>query len=130
LDVAKSVTVAISGEFLDELQQIHGMTAMAIDSDTWTELEAAAFRRLVSHLRERSDVQNIELMNLAGFCRNCLSNWMKDAADAKGIELSREQSREAVYGMPYETWKQLHQATAANPEQDAEFAKTHKPHSL
>jgi hypothetical protein len=70
-------------------------TAMAIDDKTRTELEAAVFRRLVEHLRGRTDVQNIELMNLAGFCRNCLSNWMKDAADAKGVKLSKDESREA-----------------------------------
>jgi len=70
-----------------------------------TEFEAAAFRRLLEHLRERSDVQNIDLMNLAGFCRNCLSNWYEEAAAARGVLLSKEEAREAVYGMPYETWK-------------------------
>ena len=70
-----------------------------------TELEAAAFRRLVEHLRERSDVQNIDLMELAGFCRNCLSNWYQEAAAAKGVVLSKEEAREIIYGMPYETWK-------------------------
>jgi hypothetical protein len=69
------------------------------------DLEAAAFRRLVDHLRKRSDVQNIELMELAGFCRNCLANWYQDAAAAKGVSLSKEQAREIIYGMPYETWK-------------------------
>jgi uncharacterized protein len=73
---------------------------MAIDDKTRTELEAAAFRRLVDHLKTRTDVQNIDLMNLAGFCRNCLSNWLKDAADAQGVALSKDESREAVYGMP------------------------------
>ena len=91
------------------------------DPETQTELEAAVFRRLVAHLRERSDVQNIDLMNLAGFCRNCLSNWLKDAADAKGFALTKDDSREAVYGMPYETWKERHQAQAS-PEQKAAFA--------
>lgn len=100
---------------------------MAIDEATRTELEAAAFRRLVAHLRERSDVQNIDLMNLAGFCRNCLSNWLKDAADAKGVAISRDDSREAVYGMPYETWKSLHQGQAT-PEQ-LETLKTTHPQS-
>ena len=76
------------------------------------EFEAAAFRRLVKHLRERHDVQNIDLMNLAGFCRNCLSNWLKDAADARGIAMTKDESRAAVYGMPYETWKSLHQIDA------------------
>ncbi len=86
---------------------------MAIDDNTRTELEAAAFRRLVDHLRGRTDVQNIDLMNLAGFCRNCLSNWLKDAADERGVPLSKDDSREAVYGMPYEDWKKLHQAPAS-----------------
>ena len=91
---------------------------MAIDDTTQTELEAAAFRRLVAHLRERTDVQNIELMNLAGFCRNCMSNWLKDAADAQGVSMTKEASREAVYGMPYEEWKAKHQSDAT-PEQIA-----------
>ena len=88
----------------------------AMDEQTRTELEAAVFRRLVEHLRGRTDVQNIDLMNLAGFCRNCLSNWLKDAADAKGVAISRDESREAVYGMPYETWKASYQREAS-PEQ-------------
>ena len=87
-----------------------------IDDKTRIELEAAVFRRLVAHLQGRTDVQNIDLMNMAGFCRNCLSNWMKDAADAQGVPMSKDDSREAVYGMPYEDWKRLHQA-AASPEQ-------------
>ena len=85
---------------------------MTIDDKTRTELEAAVFRRLVDHLRARTDVQNIDLMNLAGFCRNCLSNWMKEEADAKGVAVSKDESREAVYGMPYEEWKAKHQGTA------------------
>ena len=89
-----------------------------IDDRTLTELEAAAFRRLIEHLRQRNDVQNIDLMTLGGFCRNCLSNWMKDAADAKGIELSKEEARELVYGMTYEDWKERHQREAT-PEQKA-----------
>ena len=92
---------------------------MAIDDKTRTELEAAVFRRLVAHLRGRTDVQNIDLMNLAGFCRNCLSNWMKEAADAKGAILSKDESREAVYGMPYETWKSKFQGTATPEQLDA-----------
>jgi uncharacterized protein len=92
-----------------------------IDETTRTELEAAVFRRLVAHLQGRTDVQNIDLMNLAGFCRNCLSNWLKDAADARGLPLTKDQSREHVYGMPYETWKAQHQ-TEATPEQQASFA--------
>ena len=92
-----------------------------IDPATRIELEAAVFRRLVSHLRNRTDVQNIDLMNLAGFCRNCLSNWLKDAADERGLDLSKDQSREHVYGMPYEDWKRKHQ-TEASPDQQARFA--------
>jgi uncharacterized protein len=100
---------------------------MAIDDKTRTELEAAAFRRLISHLRERTDVQNIDLMNLAGFCRNCLSNWLKDAADEKGVALTRDQSRELVYGMSYETWKTEYQ-TEASAEQTATMKKAHPGH--
>ena len=99
-----------------------------IDATTRTELEAAVYRRLVAHLRGRTDVQNIDLMNLAGFCRNCLSNWLKDAADERGLPLSKDESREAVYGMPYARWKAEHQ-TEASPEQqvgfDAAQAKGH-----
>nr|CAD6600098.1 hypothetical protein RKHAN_00733 [Rhizobium sp. Khangiran2] len=84
-----------------------------------TEFEAAAFRRLVQHLRERSDVQNIDLMNLGGFCRNCLSNWYRDAAIVAGVELSKDQSREIVYGMPYEDWKKLHQNEASDDQKAA-----------
>ena len=98
---------------------------MTADDPTRTALEAAVFRRLVEHLRGRTDVQNIELMNLAGFCRNCLSNWMKDAADAKGVAMSKEESREAVYGMPFAEWKAKHQKDAT-PAQQAAFDKTHK----
>lgn len=98
-----------------------------IDDATRTQLEAAVYRRLVAHLRERSDVQNIDLMNLAGFCRNCLSNWLKDAADEAGVPLSKDESREAVYGMPYAEWKAKHQPEAT-PEQQAAFAKTQGPH--
>ena len=90
------------------------------------DFEAAAFRRLVEHLRERSDVQNIDLMNLAGFCRNCLSNWLKEAADAQGVAVSKDESREAVYGMPYEAWKAKYQG-AATPEQIETMKKVH-PH--
>ena len=94
----------------------------ALDATTRTELEAAAFRRLVEHLRARTDVQNIDLMNLAGFCRNCLSNWLKDAADARGLPLSKDESRAHVYGMPYEEWRARHQ-TEATPAQRAAFAE-------
>ena len=77
--------------------------------DDRIELEAAAFRRLVEHLRERSDVQNIDLMELAGFCRNCLSRWYREAGEARGVELTDAEARELVYGMPYDEWKQRHQ---------------------
>lgn len=83
------------------------------DSQTTLELEAAAYRRLVAHLRERSDVQNIDMMNLAGFCRNCLSNWMAEAAKAKGIALSKDEAREIVYGEPYAQWQAKHQKEAS-----------------
>jgi uncharacterized protein len=100
---------------------------MALDEKTRTELEAAAFRRLVAHLRSRTDVQNIDLMNLAGFCRNCLSNWMKDAADAQGVAMSKDQSREAIYGMPYDEWRAKYQKEASK-EQQAAFAKAAHKH--
>ena len=99
----------------------------AIDDKTRTELEAAVFRRLVAHLRERTDVQNIDLMNLAGFCRNCLSNWLKEEADSRGAAMSKDDSREAVYGMPYENWKALHQAPASVEQIDA-MKKSHSGH--
>ena len=83
-----------------------------IDPKTAEQLEAAVFRRLVEHLRTHPDVQNIDLMNLAGFCRNCLSNWYKDAAGEQGIDLSKEASREIVYGMPYDEWKSKFQTEA------------------
>lgn len=83
------------------------------------EFEAAAFRRLVQHLRERHDVQNIDLMNLAGFCRNCLSNWYREAAEEAGVALSKEESREIVYGMPYEDWKEKYQAEASDAQKAA-----------
>ena len=89
-----------------------------LDPDLRTQLEAAAFRRLVSHLQGRADVQNIDMMNLAGFCRNCLGNWLKDAADAQGVPLTKDESRELVYGMPYEAWKARVQGEAT-PEQKA-----------
>ncbi|ADH90385.1 protein of unknown function DUF1244 [Ancylobacter novellus DSM 506] len=91
-----------------------------LDDKTRTELEAAAFRRLLAHLRARTDVQNIDLMNLAGFCRNCLSNWYLDAAKERGVALTKDESRVAVYGMPYEEWKAAYQSEAT-PEQKAAF---------
>lgn len=104
-----------------------GKVTMTIDDKIRMELEAAVFRRLVEHLRGRTDVQNIDLMNLAGFCRNCLSNWLKDAADEKGVALSKDDSREAVYGMPYETWKATYQSEAT-PDQQAALKKSHAGH--
>jgi len=100
---------------------------MALDDKTRTELEAAAFRRLVEHLRTHPEVQNIDLMNLAGFCRNCLSNWMKDAADAKGVPMTKDQSREIVYGEPFEQWKAKHQKEASK-DQKAAFEKSSAVH--
>ena len=98
-----------------------------MDDKTQTELEAAAFRRLIEHLRKRDDVQNIDLMNLAGFCRNCLSNWYEDAAKAKGVAVSRDEARQHVYGMPYDEWKAKHQAPVDQAKQAA-FEKN-KPQS-
>jgi uncharacterized protein len=100
---------------------------MSIDDKTQTELEAAVLRRLVEHLRQRTDVQNIDLMNLAGFCRNCLSNWMKEEADAKGLEMSKDMSRQAVYGMPYDEWRAKYQREAG-ADQKAAFEKAAPKH--
>ncbi|MDI3308414.1 MAG: DUF1244 domain-containing protein [Acetobacteraceae bacterium] len=97
------------------------MAVPEIDAKTRTELEAAAFRRLVEHLRERTDVQNIDLMNLAGFCRNCLSKWYRAAAEERGIPLSDPDAREIIYGMPYKEWQAKYQKEAT-PEQMAKFA--------
>ncbi len=97
-----------------------------MDEQTQMELESAAFRRLVSHLRGRTDVQNIDLMNLSGFCRNCLSNWYREAAEERGIEMTKPQSREIVYGMPFDEWRQKYQ-TEASPEQRAAFAARETP---
>jgi hypothetical protein len=99
--------------------------ATELDEQTRTELEAAAFRTLVAHLRKRTDVQNIDLMNLSGFCRNCLSKWYRAAAEDRGLELSYDQAREIVYGMPYDIWKAKHQ-TDATPEQKQAFLKAHQ----
>jgi uncharacterized protein len=90
-----------------------------IDDKTRTELEAAAFRRLVEHLRERTDVQNLDLMNLAGFCRNCLSRWYREAAESRGMNLSDPAAREIVYGMPYEDWKKKYQTGDKKPVESA-----------
>jgi hypothetical protein len=98
-----------------------------MDDQTRTELEAAAFRRLLQHLGERTDVQNIDMMNLTGFCRNCLSRWYQEAADARGIAMDKEAAREIVYGMPYDDWKALHQ-TEATPDQKAAFENSKPDH--
>jgi hypothetical protein len=98
-----------------------------MDNDTRTQLEAAAFRRLVAHLRARTDVQNIDMMNLTGFCRNCLSRWYQEAAAEKGLEMSKEEGREIVYGMPYEDWRSKYQ-TEAGPESRAAFEKNKPDH--
>ena len=98
-----------------------------MDQKTQTELEAAAFRRLVEHLRERTDVQNIDLMNLSGFCRNCLSKWYAAAAEERGIAVDYDKAREMIYGMPYADWKAKYQ-TEATPKQKTAFAKSHPEH--
>ena len=97
-----------------------------LSKDIQTELEAAAFRKLVAHLRERTDVQNIDMMNLAGFCRNCLSNWYQDAAKEKGLAVGKDEARTLIYGMTYDEWKARHQKEAT-PEQAKAFAAG-KPH--
>jgi hypothetical protein len=98
-----------------------------MDKQTQTELEAAAFRTLVEHLRKRADVQNIDLMNLAGFCRNCLSKWYRAEAEKRGLSLSDDAAREIVYGMPYSEWKAKHQKEAS-PAQQKAFADTQHKH--
>ena len=100
---------------------------MALDDTSRTALEAAVFRRLVEHLRTRTDVQNLDRMNLAGFCRNCLSNWMKEEADKSGVGLSKDETREAVYGMPYDQWKAKYQREAS-ADQKAAFDKAAHKH--
>ena len=99
----------------------------AIDQKMQSELESAVLRRLIEHLRRRSEVQNIDLMNLAGFCRNCLANWYEDAAKARGIEVARSQAREFIYGMPYEEWKAKHQREATS-EQKSKLEAAHRDH--
>ncbi len=96
-----------------------------MDEQTTVELEAAAFRRLVEHFDERKDVQNIDLMNLAGFCRNCLAKWYRAAAEDRGLEMSYENARERIYGMPYAEWKALHQNESTAAQQQA-FAQATK----
>ena len=104
------------------------MTVPEMDAPTRTELEAAAFRTLVAHLRQRTDVQNIDMMNLAGFCRNCLSRWYREAAEARGIALADADALEVVYGMPYKEWQAKFQKPASE-EQKAAFAQSHPGHA-
>ncbi len=99
-----------------------------MEDKTRTELEAAAFRRLVAHLQERTDVQNIDLMNLAGFCRNCLSNWYRDAASAAGVDLDKDASREIVYGMPYAEWQKKYQTETSVAKKALFEARRPKDH--
>jgi len=99
-----------------------------MDATTQTELEAAVFRRLVQHFRARTDVQNIDLMTISGFCRNCLGDWYREAAAEKGIVLEKDEARGLVYGMPPSDWKKLHQKDAT-PEQLAAFERSQKAHS-
>ena len=103
------------------------MPTPEIDAATQTELEAAAFRRLVAHLRDRTDVQNIDMMNLAGFCRNCLSRWYREEAAVKGVTIADPDAREIVYGMPYKEWQAKYQKEAT-PEQKAAFAAANPGH--
>jgi hypothetical protein len=103
------------------------MPVPEMDDATRTELEAAAFRRLVRHLRERNDVQNIDMMNLAGFCRNCLSRWYREEAEARGIAIADPDAREIVYGMPYKAWQAQYQKDAT-PEQKAKLAAANPGH--
>jgi hypothetical protein len=101
---------------------------MSIDRQTRIELEAAAFRRLVEHLRKRTDVQNIDLMNLAGFCRNCLSKWIKEEADGRSLSVTMDEAQEAVYGMPYDAWKKLYQKEASGDQRKVFAATMADPH--
>jgi len=100
---------------------------LPVDAATQTELEAAAFRTLIAHFQKRTDVQNIDLMNLSGFCRNCLSKYMVAAAEEKGVALNYDQAREHVYGMPYPEWKEKHQ-TEATAQQKADYAALNPDH--
>lgn len=98
-----------------------------MDDQTTQALEAAAFRRLLQHLNERADVQNIDMMNLAGFCRNCLARWYQEAANERGLEMDKEAARTIVYGMPYDAWKATHQGEATQA-QKAAFEKSNPGH--
>ena len=99
-----------------------------MDDQTRLELEAAAFRRLRDHLRKRTDVQNIDLMNLSGFCRNCLSRWYQEAANERGIEMSKDEGREIIYGMPYDEWRDRHQTEASEAQKAAFEVSRPKDH--
>jgi hypothetical protein len=101
---------------------------VAVDERIRMELEAAAFRRLVQHLREQTDVQNIDLMNLAGFCRNCLSKWYRAAAEERGLAMDYETAREIIYGMPYSEWKVRYQKETSPDQQDAFAARQKAEH--
>ncbi len=98
------------------------------DENLRRDLDAAAFRRLLAHLAAHPEVQNIEMMNLAGFCRNCLANWRQEAAAERGISMTKDEARAEIYGMPYEVWRKLHQREAS-PEAQAAFAAREKPPS-
>jgi predicted N-formylglutamate amidohydrolase len=124
LDAALAAMEKPSVRFTRALSAPNGVT---MDERTRVELEAAAFRRLVSHLRDRTDVQNIDLMNLAGFCRNCLGDWYREAAAEKGVALEKDAAREIVYGMPQSEWKARYQKEAG-PEQKAAFERAQKEH--
>lgn len=110
---------------IDLIEVPIGEKGVIMDNQTQTEIESAVLRRLIDHLGNRTDVQNIDMMNLAGFCRNCLSRWYAEAAAEKGILIDKLESREIIYGMPFEEWKKLYQKEAS-PEQQKKFQETHK----
>ncbi|MCC7249327.1 MAG: DUF1244 domain-containing protein [Lysobacter sp.] len=125
-DVDRSRWIRHLRQSLRPLRPPFSLRNPAVDPQTIVELEAAAFRRLRDHLmQERPDVQNIDLMILAGFCRNCLADWYREAATERGIELSKDAARETVYGIPFAAWKAKHQ-TEATPEQLAAFEAAQK----
>jgi predicted N-formylglutamate amidohydrolase len=126
--ILKDTLAAMGEPALHFARPLMPKTEMAMDEKTRTELEAAVFRRLVAHLRARTDVQNIDMMNLAGFCRNCLGDWYREAAAEKGIALDKDQAREIVYGMPPAEWKRRYQKDAS-AEAQAKFAAREKTHS-
>src|SRR5262249_36515508 len=127
LRLAPIIEEALAEMGMPHIRFTRPLGATTMDEKTRESLEAAAFRRLVAHLRERHDVQNIELMNLAGFCRNCLGDWYREAAAEKGIALDKDEAREVVYGMPPAEWKKRYQKDAT-PEQQAAFAASQKTH--